>query len=66
MRRLAKVNDLEIAEQFLSYYGGVTGVSPVEGGSGKAEGFEAWGETSPLLDGMKGIYSRKYKRYFDI
>jgi len=29
--------------------GGVAGVSPAEGGSGKAEGFGARGETSPPL-----------------
>jgi hypothetical protein len=30
--------------------GGVTGAqAPVEGGSGKAAGFEAWGKAFPLL-----------------
>jgi len=28
--------------------GALRGLAPVEGGSGKAEGFGAWGETSPL------------------
>jgi hypothetical protein len=34
---------------FFSYSGGVAGVSPVEGGNGKALGFGAWGKAFPLL-----------------
>jgi hypothetical protein len=34
---------------FFTNYGGVVGVSPAEGGSGKAVGFEAWGKAFPLF-----------------
>jgi len=34
---------------FSSYVGALRGFTPAEGGSGKANGFEARGETSPLL-----------------
>jgi hypothetical protein len=46
---MAKVNDLEKlrSDFYLLFFGGAAGVSPAEGGSGKAVGFEAWGETSP-------------------
>jgi hypothetical protein len=37
-------------EVFFTDYGGVTGAqAPVEGGSGKAVGFEAWGKAFPLF-----------------
>jgi hypothetical protein len=39
----------KIAQQFFTDLGALRGLAPVEGGSGKAEGFVAWGETSPLL-----------------
>jgi hypothetical protein len=46
----AEANELKkIAKRFFTDYGGVTGAqAPVERGSGKAGGFEAWGDTSPL------------------
>jgi hypothetical protein len=49
MRRAAKVNDLENCGAIFSSLslGALRGVSPAEGGSGKAVGFGAWGETSP-------------------
>jgi hypothetical protein len=40
----------KIAKQFFSYFfGGVAGVPPAEGGSGKAVGFGAWGKAFPLF-----------------
>jgi hypothetical protein len=41
---------LKIAGQFFSCYGGVAGVSPAEGGSGKAVGFAAGGKAFPLFN----------------
>jgi hypothetical protein len=49
-RRLAKVNDLENREAVFTDYGGVMGAqAPIEGGSGKAVGFAAWGKAFPRL-----------------
>jgi hypothetical protein len=51
MRRLAKVNDLENCGAIFTYLslGALRGLSPAEGGSGKAAGFVAWGKAFPLL-----------------
>jgi hypothetical protein len=51
MRRIAKVNDLEIAEQFLPTMGVLRGL-PAEGGAEKPanrrfDGFEARGKAFP-------------------
>jgi len=46
MRKFTKLKDLKknCDRLFYPYYlGGVTGACPIEGGSGKAEGFGAWG-----------------------
>jgi hypothetical protein len=45
-------------------FGGVAGVSPVEGGSGKAGGFEAWGKAFPLLCFLKICYAEYHFTLF--
>jgi len=42
--------------------GALRGLAPAEGGSGKAEGFGAWGETSPLLIGGRHRFRLAPKR----
>jgi hypothetical protein len=60
MRRIAKLNVLKnCVSNFYLLSWGVTGQRPVEGGSGKAEGFGARGETSPFKKDLKKT-NRKY------
>jgi hypothetical protein len=55
---LAKVNDLEKPHSgfYLLVFGGVAGVIPRRGGSGKVVGFEAWGRLPPFLEVIRRYF----------